>query len=82
MRLCLGIIACVLVVTTARAQSTTFTMPASLQAQGVPAIPASIVDEVRRYTEYRSASLQSWHPARREMLIATRFANAAQIHRV
>jgi dipeptidyl aminopeptidase/acylaminoacyl peptidase len=40
------------------------------------------VEEVRRYTEYRSADLADWHPLRRELLIVTRFGDVPQIHRV
>ncbi len=54
----------------------------NLVIQGLPAIPASLADEVRRYTESRSASFADWHPTERAMLISTRFANTAQIHRV
>lgn len=57
-------------------------MPAGLVADGIPAIPATIADEVRRYTEFRAAGFADWHPSRREILISTRFANASQIHRV
>jgi dipeptidyl aminopeptidase/acylaminoacyl peptidase len=52
----------------------------NLVVEGVPAIPAAIADEVRRYTEYRTAGLGSWHPTRREMLIGTRFGDTPQIH--
>jgi len=54
----------------------------NLVAQGVPAIPASLAAEVRRYTESRPASFMDWHPTRREVLIRTRFGNVAQVHRV
>jgi len=54
----------------------------SLVAEGIPPIPASLADKVGRYSEFRFATLQSWHPAKREMLIATRFADTAQIHLV
>jgi dipeptidyl aminopeptidase/acylaminoacyl peptidase len=54
----------------------------NLVVEGIPPIPASLAEEVRRYTEARSASLADWHPARREMLISTRFGNTAQVHRV
>jgi dipeptidyl aminopeptidase/acylaminoacyl peptidase len=52
----------------------------NLVVEGVPAIPATIADEVRRYTEYRTAGLSSWHPVRREMLIGTRFGDTPQVH--
>jgi len=48
----------------------------------VPPIPAALADSVERYTHFRSAGFDSWHPARREMLIATRFADTVQIHHV
>jgi dipeptidyl aminopeptidase/acylaminoacyl peptidase len=54
----------------------------NLVADGIPPIPASLADEVRRYTESRGAGLAAWHPLRREMLISTRFANTNQLHLV
>ncbi|HNS22966.1 MAG TPA: S9 family peptidase [Sedimentisphaerales bacterium] len=54
----------------------------NLVVQGLPPIPASLADEVRRYTESRSASLADWHPTERSILISTRFADTVQIHRV
>jgi len=68
--------------TVAQQASATLTLPENLVAQGVPPIPASLAAAVRKYTESRSASLSDWHPTRRELLISTRFANAAQLHRV
>jgi len=56
--------------------------PDSLVVEGVPAIPASLVAALRPYTEFRGATFLSFHPERREMLIATRFADTAQVHRV
>lgn len=54
----------------------------NLVLENIPPLPASMVAEVRRYTESRSARLLDWHPQRREMLVATRFANTPQVHRV
>ncbi len=54
----------------------------NLRVEGVPAIPASLVEDVRRYTEFRTASLAAWHPVRREILINTRFADTNQLHEV
>jgi hypothetical protein len=56
--------------------------PEALVPDGVPPIPRALVDQVHPYTEYRSAGIADWHPTRREMLIATRFAETPQIHRV
>src|SRR6266478_4510433 len=54
----------------------------NLLVQGIPDIPAKIVEQANRYTEFRSAAVFSWHPQRREILIGTRFADTVQIHEV
>ncbi|TAK54078.1 MAG: S9 family peptidase, partial [Bacteroidetes bacterium] len=54
----------------------------NLYVDGVPSIPQSIVQEVGRYTEFRSAGISSWHPKRHEMLISTRFGDVPQVHLV
>ncbi len=54
----------------------------NLVVDGVPAIPASLVDSAGRYSSYRGATLADWHPSRREMLIATRFGDTPQLHLV
>jgi dipeptidyl aminopeptidase/acylaminoacyl peptidase len=56
--------------------------PTSLVAEGIPPLPSSLVDDVGRYTEARSAGFVDWHPVERELLIATRFGNTTQLHRV
>src|SRR5688572_6650743 len=65
-----------------RADSATIAVTSNLVVEGVPAIPAVLAAEVRRYTESRSASLADWHPVRREILISTRFGNTPQLHKV
>ncbi len=64
------------------AQNRTIAPGENLVLDGVPAIPASLADDVRRYTEARPAGFDDWHPTRREMLITTRFGNTPQIHHV
>jgi hypothetical protein len=54
----------------------------NLVVEGVPPIPNELANTVARYTQFRSASLSSWHPTKKEMLISTRFGEVAQIHRV
>ena len=54
----------------------------NLVVEGVPKIPASLAEAVDRYTNFRGASLQSWDPVKREMLITTRFADTNQVHHV
>jgi dipeptidyl aminopeptidase/acylaminoacyl peptidase len=57
-------------------------VPDSIAADGVPAVPAALVKELSRYQNIRSASFQEWVPGRRAMLILTRFGNTNQVHRV
>lgn len=56
--------------------------PAALVADGVPAIPAELAGRTRPYMEFRTAGFSGWHPRDRSMLISTRFADTAQLHRV
>ncbi len=64
------------------AEEAVFTPPSSLVADALPPVPRTLVDEVGRYTEARSASFVDWHPVEQQLLIATRFGNTNQIHRV
>ena len=66
----------------ALAQGPTINATENLVVDGIPAIPAGIADEVRKYTEARGAGLLDWHPTQHEMLISTRFGNSNQVHRV
>ena len=52
----------------------------NLVVEGVPEIPTSLVETVDRYSNFRGATLDSWDPVKREMLISTRFADTNQIH--
>ncbi len=54
----------------------------NLVVEGIPSIPLSLMEQADRYTQFRTATLQSWHPKRREMLISTRFGDTFQTHRV
>ncbi|HEY6272165.1 MAG TPA: S9 family peptidase [Terriglobales bacterium] len=54
----------------------------NLVLENIPPIPASIAEKAAQYGEVRSAGFEDWDPAHREMLIATRFADVPQIHRV
>ena len=67
---------------TAFSQSDVVAPNENLVVEGVPPVPASLAETVDRYTNFRAASLQSWDPAARQMLITTRFADAAQVHLV
>src|SRR5213594_4734176 len=54
----------------------------NLVTDGIPPIPAGIAEVARRDGEFRAAAFWDWHPARREMIIGTRFGDVPQLHRV
>jgi dipeptidyl aminopeptidase/acylaminoacyl peptidase len=56
--------------------------PAALIADGIPEVPVELAAETRPYMEFRTAGFSGWHPSDKSMVIATRFGNTAQLHRV
>lgn len=56
--------------------------PPALIADGIAPVPDELAVRTRPYMEFRTATFVGWHPSDRSMLIATRFANTAQLHRV
>lgn len=78
MRRFLCLVACLLPVT-AFAEDL---KPAAITAEGIPAIPDSLVTATRPYLEYRTASLVGWNIAARGIAVVTRFGNVVQIHEV
>lgn len=56
--------------------------PDALVADGLPPIPDELPVQTRPYMEFRTASFAGWHPTDRSMLVATRFGNTTQLHRV
>jgi dipeptidyl aminopeptidase/acylaminoacyl peptidase len=54
----------------------------NLVTEGIPALSTTLINDVKNYTESRGANLVTWHPAKKEMLISTRFANSNQLHYV
>jgi len=65
-----------------RAQDSVITPNENLVVDGVPKIPVLVAETAGRYASYRAAILSDWHPVKREMLIATRFADTPQLHLV
>jgi len=63
-------------------QGESITPGENLVVQGIPPVPAALAAEVKPYTESRSAVLLDWHPRERSILVRTRFAETAQLHRV
>jgi len=80
MKRCFRLVMVVLWAVLAFSQSDEIVPNENLVAEGIPKIPASLADTVERYTNFRSAFLQSWDPVKREMLISTRFGDTAQVH--
>jgi dipeptidyl aminopeptidase/acylaminoacyl peptidase len=57
-------------------------IPAALTAEDMPPIPLEMAERARPYLEARGAGFAGWDPNTRAVLIATRFANTSQLHRV
>lgn len=68
--------------TVASAQNAFLTPGNNTTLDGIPPIPTAVAEDANRYMQYRTASFAAWHPERLEMLIRTRFADSAQVHRV
>jgi dipeptidyl aminopeptidase/acylaminoacyl peptidase len=77
-----GVAVCALAAGPLLAQTGEILPNENLVVDGIPRIPAAIAEAMGRYTEFRTASLADWHPARREMLITTRFGDTNQLHLV
>src|SRR6266481_6147550 len=56
--------------------------PPAIATQNVPVVPAELMERLRQYQAVRSAAFRGWSPDGRGMLIATRFGDTAQLHRV
>lgn len=56
--------------------------PENLVLEGLALPGEELKREVGRYLEFRAAAFADWHPRRREMLVATRFAETPQLHLV
>lgn len=56
--------------------------PAAIATQGVPVVPPELAERLRQYQNTRSAAFRGWSPDGKGMLIATRFADTVQVHRV
>jgi dipeptidyl aminopeptidase/acylaminoacyl peptidase len=55
---------------------------ANLRAEGIPPIAATLAAKVAPYTEFKPAIAVSWHPQKRELVVARRAGNTTQLHRV
>jgi len=76
------LVAVLLLSSVAFSQSDEIVPNENLVAEGIPKIPTSLAETVERYNNFRGASLDSWDPVKREMLISTRFGDTSQVHLV
>jgi dipeptidyl aminopeptidase/acylaminoacyl peptidase len=56
--------------------------PPAIDTQDVPPVPAELMERLRQYQAVRSAAFRGWSPDGKGILIATRFGDTAQLHRV
>jgi len=76
------IAACLLTGSLLTAQGAALPVPSHIRTDGLPPIPGAIVEKLRPYGQFRRASLLSWHPARRAMLVSTTTGSSPQVHAV
>jgi dipeptidyl aminopeptidase/acylaminoacyl peptidase len=55
---------------------------AHLVAENVPPLPAALAARVAPYTEFKPTLAVSWHPVKRELVVARRAVNTTQLHRI
>jgi dipeptidyl aminopeptidase/acylaminoacyl peptidase len=56
--------------------------PAAITTSEVPVVPKDLIKRLQQYQNVRSAGFEGWSPDGKGILIQTRFANTAQLHRV
>jgi len=54
----------------------------NLLLEGVPEIPATVMERMNQYQNTRSAGFNGWLPDGKSILISTRFAETSQVHSV
>jgi dipeptidyl aminopeptidase/acylaminoacyl peptidase len=54
----------------------------NLIAENIPAIPKSLNEKTKKYSESRGASLTAVHPNAKELIMVTRFASTNQLHKL
>lgn len=56
--------------------------PPAIATENVPVVPANVAERLRQYQNTRAAAFRGWSPDGKGMLVATRFGDTAQLHRV
>jgi hypothetical protein len=54
----------------------------NLVMENIPAVPQSVVSDLNRYQNVRSASFQAWAEEGEGIFVTTRFGDVSQIHHV
>ena len=54
----------------------------NLVLQSIPVIPVSMIEDLNRYQNARSASFQAWSLDGKSLFVRTRFGDVPQIHKV
>lgn len=54
----------------------------NLIVENIPAIPKSLNEKTKKYSESRGASLTAVHPNGKELIMVTRFASTNQLHKL
>ncbi len=79
----LAALATLLIVTrAAHAEEVDVLKPPAITTRSVPIVPFEIEERLRQYQNTRAAAFHGWSPDGNGLLIATRFGNTAQLHRV
>lgn len=56
--------------------------PPAIQTESVPVVPRELADRLQQYQNVRSAAFRGWAPDGNGILVATRFGDTSQLHRV
>ncbi|HVJ86099.1 MAG TPA: alpha/beta fold hydrolase [Caulifigura sp.] len=56
--------------------------PPAMDVTSVPAVPKTLMDQLRQYQSVRNAAFRGWSPDGKGILIQTQFGNTSQLHRV
>ncbi len=54
----------------------------NLIAENIPAIPKSLSEKIKKYSESRGANFTAIHPNGKELIMVTRFASTNQLHKL
>ena len=65
-----------------QATSQTIVPNENLIAENIPAIPKSLSEKIKKYSESRSANFTAIHPNGKELIMVTRFASTNQLHQI